>query len=269
MKSIISVFGRKGDVILSMFMANIAFQKHGEYPDIVISSKYSEIFNTLKFIGMPINKCIVRDEWNNKLDDSIAGLEMSRYSESLFRLIYPGYDFYYNCCPRWIPDGCHIVPFLAYCGGLSKSPLSMDGIDCPKSNKEWIGKNSNVVLYHFGSSSGSRKINIDKDPFCNMDSFCIGSKNDPCPSWIKFDFRGSELNKVVEMMTQSELVVGSDSLITNLSGLLEIPTICLHHNTKTMLSSNRSIFGKHCISISITDSIEKIQDCYDQILKSR
>jgi hypothetical protein len=258
-----------GDVVMSMFAVSLAAARYGESPDILVHSSFSDICHVLRQYGMPVGKILETDLYNPTMDASVSGIDMSRYSMELLRGMYPGYERYHNCCPRWIPDGCHIAAYLAYCGQLWGG-FGPEGVEFPKMNIPWSGSGSDVIVYHFGSSSRERRIVPDKCPIPGFMSVCVGTMKDPCPSWVDCDTRGTGLLKVVEFMAGCRAVVGTDSLMTNLSGLMKIPTICFHHSRNTAVSCSRSIYWKNCISLVGEGTFFGIPEKYaKQILGTR
>jgi hypothetical protein len=252
-----AIYGRMGDVVSAMFAASLATKLNGQAPDILVNSRFSSVYPVLSKIGMPIGECISTEMWNPPMDEAVAGIDMSRYSTSILEVLYPGYDRYYNCCPRWIPTGCHVAAFLAYCGGLW-GDTSSNNVEFPAPSVNWIG--GDMIYYHFGSRNNERRILPLIDPVPGSSSVCMGTLDDPCPDWISIDARGMMLSEYMEMMLTAKVVIGSDSLLTNLSGLLRVPTICIHNQSCSALSSDRSVYGKRCISLFGADSFKKVKD---------
>ncbi len=242
------VYGRGGDIVMSMAAAGLILEKTGTKPDLCVHQDYFEVGSTLKHIGMPIGEVLISSIKPAPCDNIIFGSSIAQMSSSLLSSL-SAHDEHYNCCLGDIPLMANIPGMMCYLTGFSKS---LDSEVFPKPSKEYCHDcSAENVVYHFGGSRNSKKIMLLKCPFPNMHSTVVGLQSDPIPDWADADERGRSLTEVASLLSLSHACVGSDSLITNLASLLLVPTVALHDCSDSIKLSDRAIYGTHARSILI------------------
>lgn len=241
MKTVMVVYGRSGDAVMAMAAAGMAAERDGIPPDIVLHSSYSSVYDVFLAMGMPVGTLIREKSHCPVLDRAVSGASTSRWSDSMIRHRFGKYDKVYNCSPRNFPAKCTFPGFLCYLAGLTDSCNTEPTFPVPSEEFRWVGGGTNVG-YHFGSSSMARKLEFEGDPYPDYTSVCFGGPEDPCPSWIKVDYRGEKLVNCVRTMASMRSFIGSDSLFTHISGLMSIPTVCIHTTDIGLVTHSRSMY---------------------------
>ena len=254
---LVAVYGRAGDIIMSAAAINLVKKKHDDI-DLVVGSGYAATGEVLcERLGLcrlltEMSRCLVRDE-------IVEGCFMSGWSTRMMRARYGEYDQYVNLCLSGEPPPVHVSAYMAFVSGFWKDinvvpPMPTIG--------KW--KDSNLVLYHLGSSDKRRAIRLGGRPHSrDLVAVCIGKKDDPTEPWMDRDARGIDLRELVSMMENCHCVVGGDSMPTHLAGILGTPVMCIHPNEHQMIMTNRSVYFRgHSIVMDQTGQIvaRKVRD---------
>lgn len=239
MKTLMTSCGRGGDVVMSMFAARLVARDVGENPDLLVHSQYVPVANALAAIGMPIGKVVGETAYCPARDEAVSGSFVASWSDRFLGKRYPGYDRYVNCCLSTVPSE-HIASCMAYAGGLIQELSVVPSMPEAAVKYSVCGK---VAAFHFGASDERRAIRIPNRPFGPAwRCICLGTKNDPCETWIDEDRRGAPISETLDAIAASSLVVGSDSMVTHLSGIAGIPTLCLHRSLLTIKLADRGVY---------------------------
>jgi hypothetical protein len=240
MKTLMAMYGKAGDIAMSMWAASLIREKTGQPPSLLVAPQFREVARVLRdSLEMPIDSVICEKSTCPLRDKAVAGSFMASWSEGLLRKRHPGFKRYFNCSlPHEAPEASHMAAFIAYLGGLCPSPFIPPRMP-------WASRSAETkhrAVFHFGAADSRRHIRIDRKPL-EMDCVCVGGLHDPAPDWIDEDFRGLSLEQTVEEIRKSAVMVGSDSLMTHLSGLAGVPTACFHATPREELAYSRMAYA--------------------------
>jgi hypothetical protein len=243
------LYGRAGDIVMSMAAASVITEaEEGECPSLCVHGNYAEMATQLMTIGMPIRRILESPIPPSLSDNVIFGSSVARMSSVMLSSLFDFADSpHYNCCLSNVPKGKHIADVMCYLTGLCSS-VSACEFPYPAAKFSYRGKGG-FVVYHFGCSRRGDEINMPRCPFPDLPSVFVGSKNDPIMPWANVDMRGAPWPELIDAMLDSRACVGSDSLITNFSSLLRVPTVAIHNCHAAMVTSSRSAYGTHAHSI--------------------
>lgn len=232
---------------MSMTALGLVSCVSGESPCLSVHPDYLEVANCMMEIGMPISDVVPSPMRPTMSDMAVFGSSVSRMSDAALDHFMPGYSKHYNCCLGNVPRGIPIPCVMCYSTGLMSS---VGMLQYPKAIlKLERSSKDDFVVYHFGGSRVGKSVHMPSAPYDGFGSIAVGSKTDPCPGWIDTDMRGASLIEVASVLSRSMACVGSDSLITNLSSLIGVPTVSIHDCMDSLLASNRSVYGDHACSV--------------------
>jgi len=234
--SLMATHGRGGDIIMSMSAASLIREKTGVAPVIAVGKSYGPVADLMLEMGMPVSDVVMSPHFCPVLDNGVFGSSVSRWSCSMLRFLY-GHDENYNCCLGSVPSGVHLCSLMRYLTGLTSS-LSLVSMPRPSESFRHVGGSSTVV-YHFGGSSVSKFIHVRTNPYPEMTAVFAGARTDPMPSWGDVDMRGASLSDLCLTLREASACVGSDSLVTHISSLMEVPTVALHASSQSISMSDR------------------------------
>jgi len=261
---LLALCGKKGDCLRGMSVAKMLHDKFGEFPDVLIHSKMKSVEPLLKWMKMPIREVVYSSSFCPVADSGIFGLSWSRWSDSMLRHLFPGHERYYNCCPRHFPN-LDLSSCMCYCAGLVNSPQVH--VEYPVGHAKWNPNPSGYACYHFGSDDYDRCISIESDPFPSLTSVCLGGPDDKCPDWIDVDMRSNDLVESAKIIVSSNVMVGSDSLFSHISGMHEVPTICVMKKKSSLTVNSRSVYrhGADVLSMTGLVSPDQVIMVYEEI----
>jgi hypothetical protein len=196
-------------------------------------------------MGMPISDVVPSPMKPTLSDMAIFGSSVARMSSVALDYFIPGYSNHYNCCISNLPHGMSVPEAMCYSTGLISKPLVSP---YPCIDKRYRHSPRGHVVYHLGGSRKDKEV-IMSGPISDGASIVVGSPDDPCPDWVDEDARGCSLSSSVDYLCSAVACVGSDSLITNLSSLIGVPTVSVHYSQNSIVSSNRSMYGNHACSV--------------------
>jgi hypothetical protein len=235
-----AIYGRAGDIVMSMWAASLIRDQDGAAPALLVGAPFAPFANLLRDkLEMPVGIVVAESSSCPLRDEAVMGSFMASWSDELLRRRHPGFDSYINCClPCPPPEKVHMAAFMAYVAGVCDSL----GITPRFPRAPRRSKPKERAAFHFGASDASRRIEIARKPL-EMECVCVGGRRDPIPDWIDEDLRGLSLEDTIEEIVNSKVMVGSDSLMTHLSGLAGVPTACFHATLREEASYSRELYA--------------------------
>lgn len=270
MKTLMTSCGKGGDIVMSMFAAMLVERESGENPDLLVRSPYVAVANVLSAIGMPIGKVVGETAHCPARDEAVSGSFVASWSDRLLAERHPGYDRYVNCSLSVVPSE-HIASCMAYAGGLVREPSVVPSMPEAGVSRQ---EGAKVASFHFGASDGRRVIRIPNRPLGpEWRCVCLGSADDPCEAWIDEDKRGIPVGGTMAAVADSSFVVGSDSMVTHLSGIAGVPTLSLHRSLLTVKLADRGVYARgHSAPVSpkgILNAAEVREMIWKQLLPTQ
>jgi len=252
MKTLMAMYGKAGDIVMSMWAASLIREKTGVPPSLLVAPQFHAIACVLRdSLEMPIDSVICEKSACPLRDRAVAGSFMASWSEGFLRERHPGFKRYFNCSlPCEAPEASHMAAFIAYLGGVCPSPFVPPSIP-------WAPRPSETkrrAVFHFGASDPRRHIRIEMKPL-EMECVCVGGPRDPAPDWIDEDLRGLSLEQTVEEIRKSAVMVGSDSLMTHLSGVAGVPTACFHATPREESTYSRMAYANGVSLLAAAEGI--------------
>ena len=93
------LYGRAGDIVMSMAAASAIAEAEGEYPSLCVHGNYVEMATQLMTIGMPICRILESPIPPSLSDNVIFGSSVARMSSVMLSSLFDFADSpHYNCC---------------------------------------------------------------------------------------------------------------------------------------------------------------------------